>query len=211
MVGCFGLTSACQPDHTPATVPVNQSDRAPATGKSATLPVNANTIQVKAFNSNTLSPALHQAIQQTVARLNRVRVWSDIRKKPLYASSEGGEAVLYTLNGHLCKIVACYFRETGQLRSTYYFRHGQPSFVLKQEYTYNRPITWDSAAMRAEHDKEVFDLKKSLIVTTRSYFDSTGHLMAQVGPAVRDSVVIPGYLGREQHRLQIELAALRER
>jgi hypothetical protein len=213
LVGCFGLLSACQPDHTPDTVLVNQSDRAPVTvtGKSAILPASANKIQAKGFNPSTLSPELHQAIQQTVARLDRVRVWSAIRKKPLYASTEGGEAVLYTLSGHLCKVAACYFGETGQLRSTYYLLHGQPSFVLEQEYTYNRPITWDSAVMRAGHDQEVFDPKKSIIVTTRSYFDSTGRLVAQVGPAVQDSVLILGYLGREQHRLQTELAALRER
>jgi hypothetical protein len=95
-----------------------------------------------------------------------------------------------------------------KLISAYYLLHGQPCVVLEQEYTYNRPITWDSATMWAEHDQEIFDSKKPVIVATRSYFDPTGHLVAQVRPLVQNSVATRGCLGREQHRLPTELVAL---
>jgi hypothetical protein len=199
VAGFLGLAGACQPD-----------DTRTASVQPAAVPAKVDTTHALPMRPAALSPALHRTIRQEVARINAVRAWSGIRKKPLYESTEGGEAVFYTFRGQLRKVLVQRLGETGRVRCTYYLVRGQPAFIFQEDYTYNRPITWDSVAMREGNDTEVFDPNRSVIVPTRSYFDAMGHLVAQVGPSVQDSLLIPGYLTREQHRLRTDLAALLE-
>ena len=198
LAGFLGLASACQPDDT----------RATATGPATAVPARAETRRAASASPAALPPALQQAIRQDVASLDAVRAWSGVRKKRLFDSTEGGEAVFYTLGGELRKVFVHRLSETGQYRGTYYLRAGRPAFVEEENHTYNRPIAWDSAAMREARDTQVFDPGKSVITTIRSYFDATGLLVAQQGPRVPDSLAIPNYLAREQRRLRTEMAAL---
>ena len=81
------LASACHPDELRATGSV----------PSATGPSPGDTTRTTQAVPAVFSPALHEAIRQEVAHLNAVRAWSGMRKKRLFDSTEGGEAIFYTL------------------------------------------------------------------------------------------------------------------
>ena len=149
------------------------------------------------------------AIRRLVAGLNTQprRAWSAVRKIDVYETSEGGDAVFYYLGHELRKISARQLGEMGQARAEYYLLHGQPAFVFERTYHYNRPIYYDAATMRENHDTEAFDFAKSTVTASRSY-SYQGQLFYQAGPQARDSVAVPGYYQREQQRLAAQLRYL---
>lgn len=83
LASLLGLASACQPDDT----------RATATVPAAAVLAKAEPVRATPPSPTTLPPALQRAIRQDVARLDAVRAWSGVRKKRLFDSTEGGEAV----------------------------------------------------------------------------------------------------------------------
>lgn len=118
-------------------------------------------------------------IRDNFQRINAIPTWTKVRVEDLAGSTEGGEAKFYYQGKTLEKVMARYFGETFQLLTEYYLLDGQLSFVYEKEYRYNRPIYYDSAAMEESGDTEVFDIDKSFIHSTRSYFDK-GKIVKQL-------------------------------
>jgi hypothetical protein len=132
-------------------------------------------------------------IRDNFKRINSIAKWTSVINKELNESTEGGEAVFYYVNGVLEKIVTRHFGETYQQLAEYYLLDKQLSFVFEKEYKYNRPFTYDSAAMKANNDDQYFDINKSQVTTSRSYFEK-GKLIQQL----RDPAEV---LQGEQERL----------
>ncbi|MFV0604962.1 MAG: hypothetical protein ACK5NK_03880 [Niabella sp.] len=126
-------------------------------------------------------PALNdiQIIRDNFKKINAITQWSSITVKEIFESAEGGEALYYTLDGNLEKIVTRNLGETFQLYTEYYLLNKQPSFVYEKRYTYNRPIYYDSVAMKELGDSEIFDFDKSIITEKRNYFKNN-KLLRQV-------------------------------
>ena len=205
-LGGVGLASGCRPDAVPATTaakPVRPV--AVATPPASNQPL---TTAAAPTPLDTLHDGRLIAVRQLAGHLDALprRAWSRVQKVELYESTEGGEAIFYYLRGQPQKITTQYLGETGQQRTIFYLRGGQPALVLVLErtYQYNRPMNYDSAAMRANADTEVFDFAKATIATTRSYFDH-GQLLYQATSPANDSAA---YLLREQRRLTTQLHSL---
>ena len=97
-------------------------------------------------------------------KINNIHKWTVVDSVDLFESTEGGEAKFYFSNKQLQKISVIYFGETGKTIEDYYLLDSKLSFVFRKELRYNRPIFWD------EPDDEKFDIDKSIITETRSYF-----------------------------------------
>lgn len=87
-----------------------------------------------------------------------------------FESAEGGEAKYYYQKNKLEKIITRIFGESGQTLTEYYLLNGQLSFVYEKDYKYNRPLYYDTKAMKENNDTEAFDFDKSEITENRSYF-----------------------------------------
>lgn len=118
-------------------------------------------------------------IRANFKRINSTTRWTKTVRKTLSETGEGGYATFYYLGKQLEKIVSRQFGETFQQLNEYYLLKGQLSFVLERSYQYNRPIYYDSTAMKAQNDTEVFDIDQSEIEENRSYFsqDKLLHLV----------------------------------
>ncbi len=113
-----------------------------------------------------------QLIEAHAKRINKIKEWTSIEERNLEQSTEGGTATYYFQKDTLLKIAVVHFGETGKAIQEFYTKNGQLTFVFEENYTYNRPITWDSTAMKENNDTEVFDMDKSEIMEDASYFDS---------------------------------------
>jgi len=149
-------------------------------------------------------------IRENFKRINEITAWSSIDKRKLNQSTEGGAATYYILKDTLLKVVAIHFGETGKSIQEFYTKNGQLSFVFEQQYQYNRPITWDSTAMKENNDKETFDIDKSEVIEDRSYFEN-GVLIQQINNQDCDSPFAKDYLKEEQVRLKTEFEKLKKR
>ncbi len=103
-------------------------------------------------------------IKENFKQINNIHKWTVVDSVDLFESTEGGEAKFYFSNKQLQKISVIYFGETGKTIEDYYLLDSKLSFVFRKELRYNRPIFWD------EPDDEKFDIDKSIITETRSYF-----------------------------------------
>ncbi len=112
-----------------------------------------------------------QPVRENFKRINASRKWTSIIKKDLLETAEGGEATYYYSGNDLEKITLRNYGETFQQLAEYYLLNGQLSFVFERSYRYNRPIYYDSAAMKANDDAETFDFNASEIAEVRSYFN----------------------------------------
>lgn len=135
-----------------------------------------DTASSRPLNTDTL-PASEQEllikpIRENFKRINAITRWTSIVKKDLWESTEGGTATFYYSNGNLEKIVVREFGETYQLLTAYYLLKGQLSFTLERNYRYNRPIYYDSTAMKENNDTEAFDMGKATITVIRGYFSN---------------------------------------
>ena len=111
------------------------------------------------------------SIRENYKRINSIQKWTSVVTRDLEGeSTEGGEARYFYVNGSLQKITARHFGEIFQATAEYYLLENQLSFVYEKTFKYNRPITYDSAQMKANGDTEVFDINKSEIIEKRSYF-----------------------------------------
>ena len=140
-------------------------------------------------------------IRENFKRINSTEKWTSSDTIELWESLEGGEAAFYYLNNKLERIITRHFGETYQLLTEYYLLNGQVSFVLEKSYKYNRPLFYDSIAMKENNDNQVWDFDKSEIIEDRSYF-SNGRLIHQISNQDCGSPFTEDYLAEEQKRIK---------
>ena len=149
-------------------------------------------------------------IRANTTRIDGINEWTAVHKRKLAQTVEGGSAEYYFIKDTLLKITAVQFAETGKSISDFYTRNSELSFVLEKTYKYNRPITWDSTAMKENHDTEVFDGDSSEVVVEESYFEN-GVLIRQINNQDCGSPFAADYLKEEQVRLKAEFQKLKGR
>ena len=159
---------------------------------------NEEDVPVNEYLSERLKP-----IRANFKRINSIPnlEWSLVLKKELKETAEGGEATYYYYNQDLDKIITHHLGETGQQLNEYYLLRGQLSFVLEKSYNYNRPVSYDSTAMRENNDTEAFDFEESEIIEARSYFDNE-RLIHQLNSQDCGSPFANDYLLIEQKRIK---------
>jgi hypothetical protein len=112
-----------------------------------------------------------QPVQDNFSKINQHKDWTNIEEFTLNTTTEGGLAKFYIQANKVHKIVTYQYAETYKLISEYYFMNDTISFIYEENYTYNRPIYYDTATMLAMKDNEVFDFDKSKITQKRYYFE----------------------------------------
>ncbi|MFV0530756.1 MAG: hypothetical protein ACK5MD_04895 [Flavobacteriales bacterium] len=157
---------------------------------------NEEDIPLNEYLTDRLKP-----IRENFKRINTITNWTSIDTEELTESTEGGEAKYYYQNGQLEKIVARHFGETFQLLSEYYLLNGQLSFIFEKRHKYNRPLYYDTTAMKENNDTEAFDFVKSEIIEDRSYFEN-GKLLHQINNQDCGSPFADHYLLEEQKRIK---------
>lgn len=132
--------------------------------KNDNIPASENLfIQRHTSVPNTLTKKL-KTIRENFKRINAITNWSKVDTTDPGNALEGSEAMLFYLNGKIEKISATYLGETYRQIDEYYLLNGELSFVYEKTYHYNRPIYYDSTAMKTTKDTEYFDFKKSTII-----------------------------------------------
>lgn len=165
------------------------------------------TVGLEDTSSADLSSAV-LPVKANFKRINSIAKWTKIVKKDLEGSPEGGEAVFYYSNGLLEKIATRHYGENFQGLTEYYLLNGGLSFVFEKTLKYNRPFFYDSAAMNANNDDQVFDIKKSELNEIRSYF-SDGKLIRQLSNLSTGNSR-PAWLLAEQKRIMDNFTELRK-
>lgn len=148
-------------------------------------------------------------IRKNFKRINAITNWSKVDTAYPGNALEGSEARLYYCNGKIEKITARYLGETYQQIDEYYLLNGNLSFVFEKTYRYNRPIYYDSAAMKAAQDTVGFDVDKSTIVEDRSYFEN-GKLFYRLNNRNNTSPMTTSYLLQEQKRILADFERLKK-
>jgi len=161
-----------------------------------------DTISSKTVFTDTI-PANRQEqlkpIRENFRRINAITTWTAVVKRDLWESTEGGVAAFYYLNGTLEKIIVRHFGEMYQQLTQYYLLNAQLSFVLERTYHYNRPMYYDSTAMKENGDTEAFDIKKSKITIVRGYLRNNRLIHLDSSDAASFS---PGYLLRKEEEVK---------
>jgi len=157
---------------------------------------NEDDIVVNEYLTDRLKP-----IRENFKRINSITKWTSSDTVELWESLEGGEGAFYYLNGVLERIVTRHFGETYQLLTEYYLLNGKLSFVFEKSYKYNRPLFYDSTAMKENNDNQAFDFEKSEIVEDRNYFEN-GKLIHQLSNQDCGSPSTDEYLLGEQKRIK---------
>ena len=157
---------------------------------------NEEDLPVNEYLTDRLKP-----IRANFKRINSITNWTSIDTEELSESTEGGEAKFYYQNGRLEKIVARHYGETFQLLTEYYLLNGKLSFVFERRHKYNRPLYYDTTAMKENNDTEAFDFDKSEIIEDRSYFEN-GKLLHQINNQDCGSPFADDYLLEEQKRIK---------
>jgi hypothetical protein len=180
--------------------------------------LNVNVIFVKGGTDNETEEVVYEEylgkrlkpIRENFKEINGIKEWTAIDKRALKETTEGGAATYYFLFDTLKKIAVHQFGETGKKISEYYTMNAQLSFVFEKTYEYNRPITWDSAAMKENNDSQTFNIDKSEIIEDRSYFEN-GILIRQINNQDCGSPMAEDFLKEEKERLQTEFNNLVKR
>ena len=149
-------------------------------------------------------------IRANTARINGFQGWTKVDKRKADETAEGGSAEYYFIKDTLLKITVFQFAETGKIIRDFYTRNSELSFVLEKTYKYNRPMTWDSTAMKENHDTEVFDGDNPEAIVDESYFEN-GVLIRQINNQDCGSPFAEDYLKEEQVRLKAEFQKLKGR
>lgn len=163
---------------------------------------NEEDLPVNDYLTDRLKP-----IRENFKRINSITNWTSIDTEGLSESTEGGEAKFYYQNGQLEKIVARRYGEEFQLLTEYYLLNEQLSFVFEKSHKYNRPLYYDTTAMKENNDTEAFDIDKSEIIEDRSYFDN-GKLLHQINNQDCGSPFADDYLLEEQKRIKTDFDKL---
>ncbi len=109
-------------------------------------------------------------VKENFTQVNSVAQWDSIVSRPVFETTQGGEATYYYKKAQLKKISAHQYGELFKAVTEYYLDHDKLSFVYEKTYRYNRPIYWDSVMMKENNDNQVWDIKKSTVTQTRDYF-----------------------------------------
>lgn len=141
------------------------------------------------------------SIKNNFKRINAIKKWTIKTTDEAFQSSEGGETKFYYHDKKLEKIATVQFGEMFQMRTEYYLLNNQLSFILERLYRYNRPIYYDATAQKENNDSEAFDLKKSTIIETRSYFED-GKLIQQTSTDSKLKDEQKQHLTEEQKRIK---------
>jgi len=157
---------------------------------------NEEDLPVNEYLTDRLKP-----IRANFKRINSITNWTSIDTEELSESTEGGEAKFYYQNGQLEKIVTRHYGESFQLLTEYFLLNGQLSFVFEKRYKYNRPLYYDTTAMKENNDSEAFDFDKSEIIENRSYFENE-KLLHQISNQDCGSPYADYYLLKEQKRIK---------
>ncbi|MFT3981750.1 MAG: hypothetical protein QM687_14875 [Ferruginibacter sp.] len=139
------------------------------------------------FTGNEMTDSIARVlapVRENFKRINAIKEWTKIDTAELSGSTEGGELRYYYMYDRLQKIVRIEYGETYQESSEYYLLGNEPSFILERSLRYNRPMHYDSAAMKENKDTESFNIDKSTVQETRSYF-------------IKDALVYQLYSGAE--------------
>ena len=177
--------------------------------------ITKDTIRLKeTFNEEDLSVNEYltvklKPIRANFKRINSTTNWASVDTKELSESTEGGEAKFYYQNGQIEKIIVRQFGETFQKLTEYYLLNGDLSFVFEKSYKYNRPIYYDSAAMKENNDAEAFDFEESEIQEDRSYFEN-GKLLHKIESGDCGAPFATEYLLSEQKRIKTNFDKLIE-
>ncbi|MFT3748805.1 MAG: hypothetical protein QM768_10830 [Agriterribacter sp.] len=201
----FVLSAACS---NRAGSDIHQKDSSLATVdrngiKMDTVDINEKDFPADDFLRNTL-----KTIRENFKRISNITNWSIIDAKDI-DTDEGGEAKFYYKDGKLEKIVVRQLGETFQQLAEYYLIDNKLSFLFEKTYRYNRPIYYDSIAMKENNDTEAFDFKKSTITEDRSYFISN-KLIHQVNNEDCGAPFAGDYLQKEQERIETEFKKLKK-
>ncbi len=108
---------------------------------------NQEDVLVNEYLTKKLKP-----IRDNFKRINSISKWETINCKELSETIEGGEVKYYYLNNKLEKIITRNYGESFQHLIEYYFLNRQLSFVYDKSYNYNRPMYYDSIAMKENND-----------------------------------------------------------
>ncbi|HFK5527624.1 TPA: hypothetical protein ACGZ99_001674 [Elizabethkingia anophelis] len=172
-----------------------------------------NTIQAKAsFNKENIPVNEYltdklKPIRDNFKRINSIEKWSVIKQQDLFESAEGGEAKYYYQKNKLEKIITRIFGESGQTLTEYYLLNGQLSFVYEKNYKYNRPLYYDTKAMKENNDTEAFDFDKSEITENRGYFVN-GKLIHILNSEDCGAPFSSDYIAEEQKSILSEFSQL---
>ncbi|MDV3752930.1 hypothetical protein CMU19_16230 [Elizabethkingia anophelis] len=172
-----------------------------------------NTIQAKAsFNKEDIPVNEYltdklKPIRDNFKRINSIEKWSVIKQQDLFESAEGGEAKYYYQKNKLEKIITRIFGESGQTLTEYYLLNGQLSFVYEKNYKYNRPLYYDTKAMKENNDTEAFDFDKSEITENRGYFVN-GKLIHILNSEDYGAPYSSDYIAEEQKSILSEYSKL---
>lgn len=169
-----------------------------------TATINKDDTAVNEYLADVLKP-----IRANFKKLNSITQWDSITTKELWETGEGGEAKYFYLKGNVEKMVTRNYGETFQQLTEYYLLNNQLSFVFAREYRYNRPLFYDSAAMKQSNDDQVFDLAKSVLSDVRSYFKD-GKLIHQINNDSSGSPFTKIYLLQEQKRLKLNFVKIKK-
>lgn len=147
-------------------------------------------------------------IQANFKRINSVTKWTAVKKKDIEGeSAEGGEATFYYTDKGLQKVIAKNYGEIGQKLTEYYLLNGEISFVFEKEYRYNRPLFYDTKAMKENNDTEAFDLKKSKITLTRNYFEN-GNIIMITNTTERGFNISADYPAEQEEKIKEDFKRL---
>ncbi|WP_177760794.1 hypothetical protein [Flavobacterium sp. I3-2] len=168
----------------------------------------SNSLETKVISENqsSLSSDFDDKIEKIRAnfkRINSIKNWTVIDSVELYNSTEGGQAKFYFANKQLQKIEAVYYGESGKAVVEYYLLESKLSFVFRKEFRYNRPIYWN------ESGDEKFDLEKSKIFETRSYFYKDS-LFEQIKSSEEKKEILNNNLEKEQQSIKADFNELKQ-
>ena len=114
-----------------------------------------------------------QVIKDNFKSINQTTNWTKTEAIKLEETTEGGEMLVYYNGTEIKKLTVNEFGEIFKQIREYYLLNGNLSFAYFKLYKYNRPINWDSTAMKENKDDQVWDFEKSKIEEQRFYFDNS--------------------------------------
>ena len=122
-------------------------------------------------------------IRKDFASTNAVKNYVIKEVEDLEQSTDSGVVKYYLQDGVVKKIVAEYFRESGNNLTEYYIKNGKVYFIFDKTEKYNVPYYVDSKWYKENEIKngEVFDKRKSKFSEQRYYFDENEKLIRYIG------------------------------
>lgn len=170
-------------------------------------PINEQEVFVLSESSNEDDVAVNsylqaslQPVRDNYKRINSKTNWDSVKQKDLHQSTEGGTVSYYYSNDQIEKIIVRQYGENNQWLNEYYIVNRELTFVLEKNYSYNRPIYWDSVEMKKNDDSQAFEQGKTEVIEDKSYFKN-GKLIYQLNSEDCGAPNAHEYLVKEQGRI----------